>query len=37
MLHLIEGFQDSEDLSVIYDLAEDMGNKNKGNQKCKLW
>jgi hypothetical protein len=37
MLHLIEGFQDSEDLSVIYDLAEDMENKNKDNQKCKLW
>jgi hypothetical protein len=36
MLALIKGFQDSEDLSVIYDLADDMGKKNEYAE-CKLW
>jgi len=36
MLTLIKGFQDSNDLSTIYDLAEQMGNINEYAE-CKLW
>lgn len=37
MLDLLRHFQDSEDLSVIYDMAEEIETKNNANNECRLW